>query len=71
MTTMKKLSQASVLTKLLTGFSILIAMMLILGAVAIYQLNASNQYIDKFRENRIPGIRFTPEIRGVLSEMRL
>jgi methyl-accepting chemotaxis protein len=68
---MKKLSQASVLTKLLTGFSILIAMMLILGAVAIYQLNASNHHIDKFRENRMPGVRYTLEMRGVLSEMRL
>lgn len=71
MATMKKLSQASVLTKLLTGFSILIVMMLILGAVAIYQLNASNQNIDKFRENRMPGVRYTLEMRGVLSEMRL
>jgi methyl-accepting chemotaxis protein len=53
------------------GFSILIAMMLILGAVAIYQLNASNHHIDKFRENRMPGVRYTLEMRGVLSEMRL
>ncbi|XTZ36589.1 methyl-accepting chemotaxis protein [Salmonella enterica] len=68
---MKKLAQATVLTKLLLGFSILIVMMLLLGGVAIFQLNSSNQHIDKFRENRMPGIRYTLEMRGVLSEMRL
>ncbi len=71
MTIMKKFSQASVLAKLLIGFSVLIGMMLILGIVSIYQLNASKQHIDKFRENRMPGIRYTLEMRGVLSEMRL
>ena len=68
---MKKYAQSTVLTKLLTGFSILIVMMLLLGVVAIYQLNVSNQHIDKYRENRMPGIRYTLEMRGVLSEMRL
>lgn len=68
---MKKFAQSTVLTKLLTGFSILIAMMLLLGVVAIYQLNVSNQHIDKYRENRLPGVRYSLEMRGVLSEMRL
>ncbi|WAH52982.1 methyl-accepting chemotaxis protein [Pseudescherichia vulneris] len=68
---MKKFAQSTVLTKLLTGFFILIAMMLLLGIVAILQLNASNQYIDKYRENRLPGVRYSLEMRGVLSEMRL
>ena len=68
---MKKFAQSTVLTKLLTGFSILIAMMLLLGVVAIYQLNISNQHIDKYRENRLPGVRYSLEMRGVLSEMRL
>nr|WP_318381694.1 methyl-accepting chemotaxis protein [uncultured Enterobacter sp.] len=68
---MKKFAQSTVLTKLLTGFFILIVMMLLLGVVAIYQLNASNGHIDKYRENRMPGIRYTLEMRGVLSEMRL
>jgi methyl-accepting chemotaxis protein len=68
---MKKFSQASVLAKLLTGFSILIAMMLVLGIVSIYQLHVSKTHIDKFRDNRMPGVRYTLEMRGVLSEMRL
>ncbi len=71
MTTMKKFSQASVLAKLLTGFSILIVMMLVLGIVSIYQLHVSKSHIDKFRDNRMPGVRYTLEMRGVLSEMRL
>jgi hypothetical protein len=53
---MKKFSQASVLAKLLTGFSILIAMMLVLGIVSIYQLHISKSHIDKFRDNRMPGV---------------
>lgn len=68
---MKKFAQSTVLTKLLTGFSILIAMMLLLGVVAIYQLSISDQHIDKYRENRLPGVRYSLEMRGVLSEMRL
>jgi len=70
-TPMKKYAQSTVLTKLLTGFSVLIAMMLLLGVVAIYQLHASNQHIDAFRDNRMPGVRSSLEMRGVLSEMRL
>ncbi|MBS1207415.1 MAG: chemotaxis protein [Proteobacteria bacterium] len=68
---MKKLAQATVLTKLLIGFSILIVMMLLLGIVSIYQLNMSNDHIDQFRKNRTPGVRYTLEMRGVLAEMRL
>ncbi len=68
---MKKLAQATVLTKLLIGFSILIVMMLLLGVVSIYQLNASNAHIDQFRKDRMPGVRYTLEMRGVLAEMRL
>ncbi|SFT58885.1 methyl-accepting chemotaxis protein [Kosakonia radicincitans] len=68
---MKKLSQATVLTKLLIGFSILIVMMLLLGIVSIYQLNMSKDHIDQFRKNRMPGVRYTLEMRGVLAEMRL
>ena len=68
---MKKIAHATVLTKLLVGFSILIVMMLIVGIVSIYQLNGSKQQIDKFRQQRMPGIRYTLEMRGVLAEMRL
>lgn len=68
---MKKIAHATVLTKLLVGFSILIVMMLIVGIVSIYQLNGSKQQIDKFRQERMPGIRYTLEMRGVLAEMRL
>lgn len=68
---MKKFAHATVLTKLLFGFSTLIVMMLIVGIVSIYQLNASKQQIDKFRQERMPGIRYTLEMRGVLAEMRL
>ncbi|MCA7014621.1 methyl-accepting chemotaxis protein [Dickeya dadantii] len=68
---MKKLSQLTVFAKLLSGFSVLIVMMLVLGAVAIYQLSASDDSIDAFRGNRMPGVRYTLEMRGVLSEIRL
>ncbi|MEQ4452349.1 methyl-accepting chemotaxis protein [Kosakonia sp. YIM B13605] len=68
---MKKIAQATVLTKLLIGFSILIVMMLLLGVVSIYQLNNTNKNIDQFRESRMPGVRYTLEMRGVLAEMRL
>ncbi|MBM3070308.1 MCP four helix bundle domain-containing protein [Enterobacter sp. RHBSTW-00994] len=68
---MNRLAQTTVLTKLLIGFSILIAMMLLLGGVSIYQLNSSKHHIDEFLKTRMPDIRYSLEMRGVLSEMRL
>ncbi len=70
-TTMKKFSQLTVFAKLLSGFSVLIAMMLVLGVVAIYQLNSSNDNIGHFKNDRMPGLRYALEMRGVLSEIRL
>ncbi|MGM3173008.1 methyl-accepting chemotaxis protein [Dickeya lacustris] len=68
---MKKFSQLTVFAKLLSGFSVLIAMMLVLGVVAIYQLNSSNDNIGHFKNDRMPGLRYALEMRGVLSEIRL
>ncbi|MCO7262738.1 methyl-accepting chemotaxis protein [Dickeya zeae] len=68
---MKKLSQLTVFSKLLLGFSVLIVMMLLLGGVAIYQLNASDNNVVTFKNSRMPGVRYTLEMRGMLSEIRL
>ncbi|GAB7196272.1 hypothetical protein OS31_12760 [Dickeya oryzae] len=68
---MKKLSQLTVFSKLLLGFSVLIVMMLLLGIVAIYQLNASDNNVVTFKDSRMPGVRYTLEMRGMLSEIRL
>lgn len=68
---MKKLSQLSLLTKLLSGFSILIVLMLLLGSAALYQLHLNNQNIESYRDSRLPGVRYTLEMRGTLSEIRL
>lgn len=67
----KKLSQLSLLTKLLSGFSILIILMLLLGSAALYQLHLNNQNIESYRDSRLPGVRYTLEMRGTLSEIRL
>lgn len=68
---MNTFAQTTVLTRLLSGFSVLLVMMLLLGGVSIYQLNSSKQHIDEFRKIRMPDIRYSLEMRGVLSEMRL
>lgn len=68
---MKKPSQLSLLTKLLSGFSILIVLMLLLGSAALHQLHLNNQNIESYRDSRLPGVRYTLEIRGTLSEIRL
>ncbi|RNM25512.1 methyl-accepting chemotaxis protein [Dickeya undicola] len=68
---MKKFSQLTVFSKLLFGFSVLIVMMLLIGAVSIYQLSANNDRISAYRDSRLPGVRYTLEMRGVLSELRL
>lgn len=68
---MNTFAQTTVLTRLLIGFPVLLVMMLLLGGVSIYQLNSSKQHIDEFRKIRMPDIRYSLEMRGVLSEMRL
>ncbi|WP_192459063.1 methyl-accepting chemotaxis protein [Musicola keenii] len=68
---MKKFSQMTVFVKQLCGFSVLMVMMLLLGIVSLLQLGASNAHIDNFRSNQLPSVRYTLEMRGVLSELRL
>ncbi|AUH02338.1 methyl-accepting chemotaxis protein [Prodigiosinella confusarubida] len=68
---MKKLSQLTVLAKLLSGFSVLVAMMLLLGVGSLYLLNTNNDRIKAYSDSSLPGVRYSLEMRGVLSELRL
>ncbi|WKA62964.1 methyl-accepting chemotaxis protein [Pectobacterium aroidearum] len=66
-----KFSQLTVFSKLLLGFSVLIAMMLLLGVVSLLQLSVNNSRIDELSSSSLPGVRYSLEMRGVLSETRL
>lgn len=68
---MKKFSDLSILTKLLSGFSVVILMMLLLGAVALSQLSSNNSRLEAYRDSWLPGVRYALEMRGVLAELRL
>ncbi|MFW5402049.1 methyl-accepting chemotaxis protein [Yersinia sp. 1252 StPb PI] len=68
---MKKFSDLSILTKLLSGFSVVIVMMLLLGAVALSQLSSNNARLEAYRDSWLPGVRYALEMRGVLAELRL
>ncbi|MEA9391396.1 methyl-accepting chemotaxis protein [Acerihabitans sp. TG2] len=68
---MKKLMQLPFMVQLFGGFAIIIALMLGLGGVSLYQLSTTNTHIETYRNNWLPGVRYTLEMRGVLSELRL
>lgn len=68
---MKKLVQLPFMVQLFSGFAIIIALMLCLGGVSLYQLSTTNAHIDAYRNNWLPGVRYTLQMRGVLSELRL
>ncbi|NDL63984.1 methyl-accepting chemotaxis protein [Acerihabitans arboris] len=68
---MKKLTHLPFMVQLFSGFAIIIALMLCLGGVSLYQLSANNTHIDAYRNNWLPGVRYTLEMRGVLAELRL
>ncbi len=68
---MKKLMQLPFMVQLFGGFAIIIALMLCLGGVSLYQLSTTNAHIDAYRNNWLPGVRYTLQMRGVLSELRL
>src|SRR5476649_276970 len=68
---MKKLMQLPFMVQLFGGFAIIIALMLCLGGVSLYQLSTTNSHIDAYRNNWLPGVRYTLQMRGVLSELRL
>ncbi|WP_413721296.1 methyl-accepting chemotaxis protein [Sodalis sp. RH23] len=68
---MKKLLHLPFMVQLFSGFAIIIALMLCLGGVSLYQLSANNDHIDAYRNNWLPGVRYTLEMRGTLAELRL
>lgn len=57
--------------KIVLSFALILGLMAIVGGVSLYQLNSNNQRIVDFRNERVPGIRYTLEMRGILSELRL
>lgn len=57
--------------KIVLSFSLILVLMAVVGAVSVYQLNSNNQRIVDFRNERVPGIRYTLQMRGILSELRL
>ncbi|WP_413737291.1 methyl-accepting chemotaxis protein [Sodalis sp. RH21] len=68
---MKKLVNLPFMVQLLSGFAIIIAFMLCLGGVSLYQLSTTNTHIEAYRNNWLPGVRYTLQMRGVLAELRL
>ena len=56
---------------MISGFAVVILMMLFLGGVSLYQLGSTNAHIEDYRNSWLPGVRYTLEMRGVLGEMRL
>lgn len=68
---MNKLIRLPFMVQMLGGFGIIIALMLALGGVSLYQLSANNAHIEAYRDGWLPGVRYTLTMRGVLSEMRL
>ncbi|TCL04371.1 methyl-accepting chemotaxis protein [Sodalis ligni] len=68
---MKKLVHLPFLVQMISGFAVVIFMMLCLGGVSLYHLSNTNAHIDDYRNNWLPGVRYTLEMRENLAELRL
>lgn len=68
---MKKITNLSVLTRLLGAFALVLGLMLILAAMSAWLLNSSNQQIESYRAYRLPGVQYPLVMRGTLAELRL
>jgi methyl-accepting chemotaxis protein len=68
---MKKLADYSVLSKLAVSFSLILALMVALGAISAWQLHSNNQQIEGYRTVRMPGVQYPLVMRGTLAELRL
>ena len=68
---MNKLTQLSVLARLMGAFALVLSLMLILAATSAWQLKNINQQIEDYRAYRLPGVQYPLVMRGTLAELRL
>jgi methyl-accepting chemotaxis protein len=68
---MKKLVHLPFLAQIISGFAIVIFFMLCIGGISIYHLSNTNSHIEAYRNNWLPGVRYTLQMRGFLAEARL
>lgn len=68
---MKRITNLSVLARLLGAFAIVLTLMLILAAMSAWQLRNINQQIEDYRAYRLPGVQYPLVMRGTLAELRL
>ncbi|NHV89744.1 methyl-accepting chemotaxis protein [Cronobacter dublinensis] len=57
--------------KIIMSLSIILALMLVMGALSLYFLSNNNKSASFILTERFPAVRYTLEMRGVLSELRL
>ena len=68
---MKKITNLSILARLLGAFALVLSLLLILAAMSAWLLNSSNQQIENYRAYRLPGVQYPLVMRGTLAELRL
>jgi methyl-accepting chemotaxis protein len=68
---MNKLTQLSVLARLMGAFARVLYLMLVLAATSAWQLKNINQQIEDYRAYRLPGVQYPLVMRGTLAELRL
>ncbi|AME26845.1 methyl-accepting chemotaxis protein [Burkholderia sp. PAMC 26561] len=68
---MPTFNQVNVFTKLVGGFSVVIALLIGLGIFSLFEIAGENEHVVLLSENSLPAVRYSLEMRGSLNAIRL
>ncbi|WP_069638448.1 methyl-accepting chemotaxis protein [Burkholderia sp. PAMC 26561] len=68
---MPTFNETKVFTKLVGGFSVVIALLLGLGIFSLFEIAGENDHVVLLSENSLPAVRYSLEMRGSLHAIRL
>ena len=65
------MNRLSFTQKIIASLAAILLLMLVMGSISLWFLNNNNRQAQNLLETRMPAVRYTLEMRGVLSELRL
>ncbi len=66
-----KMKKITFTQKIIMSFATLVLFVLVMGIVSLFYLNQSNRQAQALLTQSVPAVKYTLEMRGVLSELRL
>ncbi|RKP46403.1 methyl-accepting chemotaxis protein [Trinickia fusca] len=68
---MLSLRNMKVVTQLLLGFAVVIALLVMLGGFCLYEISVENGHVTQLRDNWLPAVRASLQMQGALRTMRI